>query len=89
MKKSRSKSEDRVQRLVDRNKLIVGRFYYHNEIKRLRFDDTIRVLCEKEFFIGERTVSNALQDTSFSNLLKADKKAYQKLTKTYPGFCWR
>lgn len=86
---SRDKSEDRNKRLADRNRLIIARFFYHSEIKRIRFDDSIKIICENEFFIGERTVSNALQDSSFFDLLKTDKKAFLKLTKDYPGFCWK
>ena len=46
--------------LGNRNKLLVVRYYYHTEIKRMRFDDVIKTLSEKEFFIASQTIINLL-----------------------------
>ena len=43
------KDETRRSRLVARrNRSLIARFYYWTEIKRLRFDDVLEVLQEKE-----------------------------------------
>nr|DAJ42369.1 MAG TPA: hypothetical protein [Caudoviricetes sp.] len=36
-----------------RNKALIRRYHYWTEIQRLRFDDTLRILSEQEFFISE------------------------------------
>lgn len=44
-----------------RNEELLRRYYYWTEIKRLRFDDTYRILSTREFFISEeriRTIVN-------------------------------
>lgn len=44
-----------------RNEELLRRYYYWTEIKRLRFDDTFRILSTREFFISEeriRTIVN-------------------------------
>lgn len=32
------------------------RYLYWTEVKRLRFDDTLKILSEKEFFISEERI---------------------------------
>lgn len=44
-----------------RNEELLRRYYYWTEIRRLRFDDTFRILSTKEFFLSEeriRTIIN-------------------------------
>lgn len=36
-----------------RDRRLFERYYYWTEVKRLRFDDTIRKLSEEEFFLSE------------------------------------
>lgn len=35
-----------------RNEALLRRYYYWTEIRRLRFDDTYRILSEEEFFLS-------------------------------------
>ena len=37
----------------ERDRKLFERFYYWSEVKRLRFDDTIRKLSTEEFFLAE------------------------------------
>ena len=39
----------------ERDRRLFERFYYWSEVKRLRFDDTIRKLSTEEFFLAEAT----------------------------------
>ena len=39
----------------ERDRRLFERFYYWSEVKRLRFDDTIRKLSTEEFFQAEPT----------------------------------
>ena len=53
----------RDKRLIElRNKMLCRRWYYWTEIMRLRFDDTMKVLSEKEFFISEVRVMSIIRD---------------------------
>lgn len=48
-----------------RNEELLRRYYYWTEIRRLRFDDTFRILSTKEFFLSEeriRTIINCNYD---------------------------
>ena len=50
-------AKGRDKRLIElRNKMLCCRWYYWTEVARLRFDDTIKVLSEKEFFISEERI---------------------------------
>lgn len=46
----------RKTKLAARDQALFDRFIYWSEIKRLRFDDVIRILSEEEFFISEQLV---------------------------------
>lgn len=65
-KRTRSKvgknGEGIADRIAKRNKVIVARFYYWSECKRVRRDDVLRTLSQKEFFVDERTITRVLQD---------------------------
>ena len=39
-----------------RDRRMFERYYYWTEVRRLRFDDTIRKLSEEEFFVSESRV---------------------------------
>lgn len=47
-----------------RNMALMKRYYYWTETQRLRFDDTIRVLSEREFFISEERVMAIIRNMS-------------------------
>lgn len=39
-----------------RDEALCCRYYYWTEIQRLRFDDALKVLSEREFFISEERI---------------------------------
>lgn len=39
-----------------RDETLIRRYYYWTEIQRLRFDDVLKILSEKEFFISESRI---------------------------------
>lgn len=39
-----------------RNETLIRRYYYWTEVQRRRFDDALRILSEKEFFISEARI---------------------------------
>ena len=44
----------RNQKLIKlRDEALCRRYYYWTEVQRLRFDDALRVLSEREFFLSE------------------------------------
>lgn len=79
----------RKDRVDKRNRVLVARYYYWTELKRMRFDDTLNILRNNEFFIEERTITNTLVDYDdfYKELL--NKKANSRfLKKLFPGFDW-
>lgn len=50
-------SRGRSNELIDaRNRKLLERWYYWTEVRRIRFDDAVRILSTQEFFISEFTV---------------------------------
>lgn len=45
-----------------RNEALIRRYYYWTESQRLRFDDTLKILSEKEFFISQDRVTSIIRD---------------------------
>lgn len=45
----RGRSQDLIKK---RDAKLLQRYYYWTEIKRLRFDDALKILSEEEFFIS-------------------------------------
>ena len=79
----------RHERVMKRNRVMAARYYYWTELKRRRFDDTIRLLSENEFFVDERTVTNVItENTDFFRSLCDSKTGSRKLKSMYPGFDW-
>ncbi len=39
-----------------RDEALCCRYYYWTEVQRLRFDDALRILSEREFFISEERI---------------------------------
>lgn len=79
----------RRDRLSRRNRLLVARYYYWTELQRRRWDDTMRILADREFFIEERTASNLIiaNDAYYRELIR-NKTTRKQLRRTYPGFDW-
>lgn len=79
----------RSDRINARNRVLTARFYYWTELQRRRFDDVLRILADREFFVEERTIQNALlaQD-SFLRELCTSKTTRKQLRKMFPGFDW-
>ena len=50
----------RADRIAKRNRLLTARYYYWTELERRRFDDVLKILADNEFFVEDRTISNAL-----------------------------
>lgn len=79
----------RRERLDRRNEIMTARYYYWTEIKRRRFDDVVKILADREFFIEERTVSSILVETQglFNSLVREEADA-RRLRSLYPGWEW-
>jgi hypothetical protein len=45
-----------------RNESLIVRYYTLTEKERLRFDDALRILSEKEFFISEERIMQIIRD---------------------------
>lgn len=55
-------SHGRSKELMEsRDKKMFERYYYWTEIRRLRFDDTIKKLSEEEFFVSESRVMQIIR----------------------------
>ena len=79
----------RRERVNCRNKVMVARYYYWTEVRRRRFDDVMIILSEQEFFVEERTISNALLDwNDYLNKLYSEKASTRDLKKEYPNWNW-
>lgn len=95
-KRSRIKGEatkaeplTRKARVDNRNHVMIARYYYWTEIRRLRFDDVMKVLSTQEFFVEDRTISNALLDLSaYLDELYKKKMTAKTLKQCYPGWDW-
>lgn len=83
--KNKSSRQERVHK---RNREIIARYYYWTEVRRRRFDDVMWILTD-EFYVEERTISNALLDFSdYLDELYKDKKDIRELRKDYPSRSW-
>jgi hypothetical protein len=47
-----------------RNEKLCRRYYFWTEVKRLRFDDALRLLSEEEFFISEERILSIIRQSS-------------------------
>lgn len=79
----------RRDRITKRNRILTARYYYWTELERRRFDDVLRILSDNEFFVEERTISNALmeQDEFYRSLLQG-KTTKRQLRRMFPSFNW-
>lgn len=44
-----------------RDEALCRRYYYWTEVQRLRFDDALRILSEREFFISEERIMTIIR----------------------------
>lgn len=79
----------RADRVNARNRVLTARYYYWTELQRRRFDDVLRILADREFFVEERTITNALlaQDEFLTQLCN-EKTSRKQLRRMFPGFDW-
>lgn len=86
MKPGRSKSNPLHKK---RNRTLAARYYYWNDLQRRRFDDVMDIISKNEFFIGEQSINQALEDQrEYMNKLASEKVQARDLKKQYPGFDW-
>lgn len=79
----------RRDRITKRNRILTARYYYWTELQRRRFDDVLHILADDEFFVDERTVSNALiEQDDFYNTLLGGNTTKRQLRRMFPGFDW-
>lgn len=79
----------RDERLATRDKLVAVRFYYYTEKKRFRLDDTMRILCEKEFFISDRSITNILAKDNTVSIMRQNPAKYKQFCREHKGFSWK
>lgn len=79
----------RRERLDRRDRAAVARYYYWTEIKRRRFDDVLQMISDNEFFVEERTISNALlNNEDLLQRMMSEGWTAQRLRSEYPGWDW-
>lgn len=79
----------RADRIAKRNRLLTARYYYWTELERRRFDDVLKILADNEFFVEDRTISNALvAEDEFYNKLIRQRTTKRQLRQMFPGFDW-
>lgn len=81
------RASNRRERLALRNRALVARKYYWEEIMRRRADDVTVILAENEFFVDERTIQNALMEYAdfYTELCRKHVTAKQ-LQRMFPSF---
>lgn len=73
----------------ERNQALSYRFYFYCEIKRMRYDDTIKQL-ELEFHLSSHRLINVLNEYSgFLQGVVNSKPTVKELEKKYPWFSWK
>lgn len=55
-----------IKLVKQRDEALCRRYYYWTEVQRLRFDDALKVLSEKEFFISEERIMSIIRKTGSS-----------------------
>ena len=56
-------SKGRSSELIEkRNEALLRRYYYWTEVQRLRFDDALKILSEREFFISIDRVMTIIRE---------------------------
>ncbi len=81
--------QSRTERISYRNTIMTARYYYWTELKRRRFDDTIRILADNEFFVEDRTITNALINCNdYFRELAQNRTTTKSLREMFPGWDW-
>ena len=71
-----------------RNELLIARYYYMSELKRLRFDDVVFRLSST-FFISDIYVVRLLSALSEQfDLMKAERPTRESLRAKWPEWDW-
>lgn len=79
----------RKQRIARRNRIMIARLYYWHDLMRIRLDDVLTILSENEFFVEERTISNAWKEQSdFYETLRHNQATSKQLQKLFPNWKW-
>lgn len=64
-------SKGRNKNLISlRDEKLLKRYYFWTEVQRLRFDDTLRILSQEEFFISEERIMAIIRRYSKSDKVK-------------------
>lgn len=70
-------AKGRDKKLIElRDAALCRRYYYWTERQRLRFDDALRILSEREFFISEERIMSILR-----RMIRTNKTDVQPLPK--------
>lgn len=70
-------AKGRDKKLIElRDAALCRRYYYWTERQRLRFDDALRILSEREFFISEERIMSIIR-----RMIRANKTDVQPLPK--------
>lgn len=48
--------------IAKRDKALLKRYYFWTEIRRMRFDDALKILSEEEFFISEERIMAIIRE---------------------------
>lgn len=56
-----------------RNEALCRRYYYWTETQRLRFDDALHILSEREFFLSEQRIMAIIRKASREGRIKGLK----------------
>lgn len=71
-----------------RHDVMACRYYYHAEIRRIRFDDCLMELSE-EFNLSPNVISQCIKKRiDYIKILIKDKTTETDLRKLYPHFNW-
>lgn len=83
-----SEKNKRSECIATRRNKMVCRYYFHAEIRRLRYDDCLMNL-HREFDLMPDTIVKELQkNTDYLYELKQHKTTTSELRKLYPYFNW-
>ena len=63
-----------------RDEALCRRYYYWTEVQRLRFDDALRILSEREFFISEERIMAIIRRKSRKDFKPLPKVKVPRLT---------
>lgn len=81
--------QSRAERVEERNKMLVLRYYYWTEVKRRRTDDVIDILSCQEFYVERRTIWNAILDYGeYLSELARTRPSLRNLRNINPSFVW-